>query len=339
MSYIITMNDAKSLEGKGRNGLYNVGSTCYVNTSIQCLGHCMPFLKFVLYDPRHIIEGSLVYELNDVLKELWIKDNGVIPNRFLKQLRAHMGDLINVFEQNDIHEFLTLFIDKMNRGISGTLDTDALLARIKYDDTSYDKLRRKMDKSWFMNVGREYSPLIDMFYGQSVVQIVCGNCDKIHHVYEPFAILPIPIPTAPADLMECINHYCTEEYLNDGHSEWKCDGCKQQSKSLKTMKFWRLPKVLMICLKRFTEDLRKNNTPIVIKEQIDLSDVTIGPTRSKYRIKAVGCHTGNFHSGHYYAICQNPDGRWYRIDDTTVSEAGKNESPSNAYMLFYEIIE
>lgn len=325
------------LHGKGKNGLFNVGSTCYVNTSVQCLGHCLHFLKFILFDESNIIrEGTLTYELKDVLKELWINDNGVIPNRFLKCLRVCMMNLMNVYEQNDMHEFITLFIDKMNAGISTRLDLDTLC--VEYKQNSYDKLKKKLDKAWFMSVGREYSPMIDIFNGQSIVQIVCGHCNKIHHVYEPFSILTLPVPQQPSVLTDCLKHYATEEYLNEHQNDWKCDSCKKNVKSLKTMKFWRLPKVLMICLKRFTHDMKKNNVSIGLPDTIDVSEYMIGPSKeTNYDLKAIGCHSGNFYSGHYFAVCRNPDGSWYRIDDTVISDANKDESRSNAYMLFYEL--
>lgn len=249
-----------------------------------------------------------------------------------------MSDIMNIFEQNDIHEFLTLFLDKISVGIGHRIDIDTMISSQTYKNTTYDKLKKKMDISWFLSVGKDYSPMIDLFNGQSIVQIVCGHCNKIHHVYEPFSILALPVPKQPSTLIDCIKHYTTEEYLNSETNEWKCDGCNQRVKSLKTMKFWRLPKVLMVCLKRFTQELEKNNVYIDAPDTLDLADYMIGPTTGKsYKLKSIGCHTGNFYSGHYYALCCNPDGSWYRIDDTVVTDTDKNEQHSNAYMLFYEI--
>jgi ubiquitin C-terminal hydrolase len=339
---ISTTSKKEFFAGKGINGLMNKGNTCYINTSIQCLGHCTNFLHYILSGKYERIDGNLINELRELFMELWINNNGVIPNRFLKYLKLNMSS-IDIWEQNDIQEFLVMFIDKLNASISKSIDPEIALNNIIYLDTHYDKLKKKMDKSWFQSMCREFSPLLDYFYGQSVIQIICGNCRKIHHNYEPFSILTLPISNTQEGLIDCLKHYSTSEYLNDpnssndDHIEWKCDGCNKCAKSLQTMKFWRLPKVLTICFKRFRNDSSKNNVLISIPEEIDVSDFVIGETTVKYELCSIACHMGSFNNGHYYAICKNPNGIWFRLDDTSISElTGEFKTPNNAYMVFYQ---
>jgi ubiquitin C-terminal hydrolase len=324
---------------KGINGLMNTGNTCYINTSVQCLGHCINFLHFVLSGQYSRNTGHLLNELRELLKELWINNNGVVPNRFLKHLREQMRGL-DIMDQNDIQEFLTMFIDKLNYSISKKIEPTNALKVHTYQDTQYDKLRLKLDIAWYNTNKNEFSPLLEYFYGQTVVQIVCGNCEKIHHNYELFSILLLPIKNEEQNILDCIRHYSSTEYLNDsGHNDWKCDGCNQQTISMKSMKFWRLPKILGICLKRFTYDLRKNNTLVKIPEEIDMKEFLLGPSKSIYKLCSVACHIGSFSNGHYYAICRNPNGIWYKIDDTSINPLGTEfETPLNAYMAFYEVV-
>lgn len=334
---------SESFAGKGLNGLANVGNTCYVNTTVQCLGHCISFLRHALerkYDEEDP-KGTLLYELREILQELWVHDNGVIPNRFLKYLSFYLKGF-ELFEQNDISEFYTLLVDKLNYSVSKQIDTESALSGIKYGDAPIDKLRKKLDRAWLQSTGKEFSELIGFFYGQSIIQIVCGNCEKIHHNYEPFSMLLLPTGNEPSSLEDCISKFAGEEHVNDEEHKlknelWKCDGCNECHESLKTMKYWRLPKVLVVGLKRFTSDLKKINTHIDVPETLDLSKYVLGPTHKKYELKSMACHSGNFHRGHYFAVCKNPNGKWYRIDDTSVSEIqGTYQTPTSAYMLFYE---
>lgn len=333
------------LAGKGLNGLFNSSNTCYVNTSIQCIGHCTSFLEFVLdgkYE-KHI--GDLINELREVLHALWVANNGIIPNRFLKYLQQHMP-CIDIRQQNDIQEFITLFFDKMNVSLAVKLNVDSVMSMNSYDDSPLGKLHQKIDRSWYSTVGSEYSPIVEYFYGQSIVQILCGHCGKIHHNYEPFSLFMLPIIQQEhagrgASMENCLHHHVSEEYLNDesdaSSTEWNCDACKERAKSLQTIKFWRLPKVLTVCLKRFTPDLRKNNILVDIPQSIDLSEYTVGPTNKKYVLRSIACHTGVYGGGHYYAICKNPNGEWYKYDDTEVTKLeGSFKSPNTAYMIFYE---
>jgi len=341
-----------AMSKKGTCGLANVGNTCYINTTIQCLGHCPSFLDYVLHGEYNREPGQFLTELYEVLKELWVNDNNVIPNRFLQHLCAQMKGFY-VMEQNDIQEFFTLFVDKMNQGICTNITDRALVSLDSApDDTTsnngkYNKLCKKMEKAWIKSVGNEYSPIINFFYGQSIVQIVCGKCEKIHHCYEPFCNLLLPIIKSDGetgiDLLACLEHFVADEILNnnnDNHN-WKCDGCQEQPLSYKTMKFWKLPKVLTICIKRFTYDLKKNNTPVKVPEHIDMTKHVLGHTSNDskiYELCAIACHIGSFNHGHYYCVCKNPNGKWYKIDDTMVHELGDLEVPPTAYMLFYQLV-
>lgn len=330
------------VQRKGVNGLANIANNCYVNTGIQCLGHCPVFLDYVLNGKYESKEGELIYELKKVLEQLWVKDNSIIPTRFLRYMQMHLREL-NIAEQNDIQEFLVLFIDKMNRSISIKLDTAQIMEQISYNDTTYDKLRKKVDIAWLKDMGHEYSKLVEMFYGQSVIQIICGHCQKIHHQYEPFSILFLPLSSKENEtLNDCLKNYMCEEYLNEhdatDHS-WTCDGCKKSVKSLKTTKLWRFPKILMICVKRFTYDLNKNNKVVDVPLRLDMEPYSLNDTERKYELKSVACHVGTFSRGHYYAICKNDqDQTWYYIDDTRIHKIPRWETPSHFYMGFYELV-
>ncbi len=328
-----------SLANKGLNGLANISNSCYINTIIQCLGHCTRFLYFVLKDEYKIVNYKqrtpFLEEFKEILNALWINDTGLIPHRFLKVCHQYIQG-IDIYEQNDAQEFLTMFIDKLNFSISQNINVPEMMDKTVYTDTNIDKLKKRLDIAWYNSICKEYSSLIDYFYGQTVIQIVCGNCKKIHHNYENFSVLLIPIPNEQNGLNDCIKHYLLEEYLDT----WKCDSCSETSKSLRTMKFWRLPKILVVSLKRFNYDMTKNNTPVAITSNIDLKEYILSPnTPSKYTLRSIACHSGSFSNGHYWAICQNPNGKWYRIDDTMISEFdASSEFAGGVYLLFYELL-
>lgn len=338
------------MAGKGSNGLMNVGNSCYINTAIQCLGHCSNFLEFVLsgkYTSADNNDNKLLWELRELFIQLWIKDNGVIPNRFLNHLRQNIKSL-EIHEQNDIQEFLGVLIDKLNQSIAKQVNPDKALEALEASrsnaDTLYEKLKRRLDKAWIQGVCKEMSPLVDFFYGQTVVQILCGHCQKIHHSYELFVELFLSIPMTNStekrySVNECLEHCMQEETLNleQGH-EWKCDHCNQKAPSVKSTKICRLPHVLILCLKRFSHDLRKIDTRIDIPKTIDLAPYMIGQTYPTYNLASVACHAGSFGHGHYYALCKNMNGQWYNIDDTLVRGIGPDPDVSNnAYVLFYEM--
>ena len=324
-------------------GIHNMGNTCYINTVIQCLSYCNSFLTFVL-DAKyqeHLKnkDDNIIDILASLYKDLWVNEQTVIPRDFLKGLYSKMNGMINIFEQNDINEFIAIFIDKLNDEICKPFQPKLG----PYNSSSYDNQRKKMDYSWYLSNKKDYSPLKDMFYGQMISQIVCGNCGKIHHNYEVFMNIMVPV-LPETTLIDCIANLLNEDSVNnhedDNDNTWKCDSCNECAKSKKTIKLWRLPDILIISLKRFSSDLKKINNHIIIPDVLDMKPFAISPHKLEYQLKSVALHAGAFHSGHYIAACKNKE-KWFLIDDESVNQIKPEcvgDLIKNGYMFFYERI-
>ena len=342
-------------------GLKNIGATCYINTLIQCLCSCSYFVNFILSE-KYLdrIQNDNVYfikELKSIVNSLLVDGNSLIPVRFLKTLKLKF-DFIDINQQNDLHEILLLILNKMNEEIkiSDTLkyfDTNILRRSINNSDTEYKKLDDKCYKMWYELHKKEYSELVELFYGHSISQIVCGNCNFIHHNNEFFNILDLEIPEKdpkiPIDIYDCIEKHTSIEFLNYNidDDKWKCDVCNESKKSGKVIKHWKFPPILIICLKRFYFDknlnrMTKNNTYIDIPFELDLKDYTMSnKSKTKYKLESVGLHFGNIYGGHYSSVVRkdkNTDDKWLLIDDLTINKINKKDINLNsAYMLFYSL--
>ena len=80
-------------------GLPNLGNTCYINTALQCLFSINTFKSFIV--SLQIPELSNVFES----KKHYVS--------FIKYLSQHIT-LINISDENDIHEFLLLFFQHLH---------------------------------------------------------------------------------------------------------------------------------------------------------------------------------------------------------------------------------
>ena len=326
---------------KGKHGLINIGSTCYINTALQCLSHCLEFMYFVLSKKYNLrVPNSMMEELRQVLVELWLNSKNISPKKLVNCINHNLA--IEAYEQNDINEFIIYLIDHLNKEISEKFKPSKreLITINKYTKTPYDVQRFKMDVSWFDKVGNEYSKLIDIFHGQSITQIICGNCNHISHNYEVYSNMMVPLTDSTNSLEECLDMYFHDETLNES-IEWRCDECKQKSKSIKSMKLWRNPNILIISLKRFTYDMKKNNKVISVPEYLSLDKYTAALGSAKYRLVSIACHIGSFMGGHYYALCRHPDDKWYLYDDDQVTEMNAESlAPhiAKSYVYFYECV-
>lgn len=95
-----------------------------------------------------------------------------------------------------------------------------------------------------------------------------------------------------------------------------CEGCK-------TSKAWRKlyikdpPEVLIISLKRFNNNLSKNNAIIRPPFRLDLEGHCLNKGPIVYEIFAISEHSGSAHGGHYVAYSRR-GGDWYYFSDSNV---------------------
>lgn len=350
------MDVLQLMSEKNTSGLGNVGATCYINTVVQCLGFLPDFLQLALTKQGVQKQSTpLIDELQEVYRELWVNNKAILPYKFLGALQKSFGGLLNIAEQNDIMEFLMVYLDKLNTDMAVEViidndDMNKLKEQSKiYLNEKYRNLVFSMEQEWLNTIKKEYSPIMDIFYGQNVSQITCGHCKYIHHNYEAFNCISLPIPKKDTDTNELtinyvLNEYFTKELLNKESKEWTCDKCNHHEPSAKCIKLWKMPKVLMINLKRFDHTLRKNNTPVKMPVTIDLSQYVIcDKSYVNYHLTSVGHHLGGSNSGHYVALCRHPLGEWYVIDDENVRKTTNSneiqQGCDHGYVYFYRANE
>ncbi|RPD76448.1 cysteine proteinase [Lentinus tigrinus ALCF2SS1-7] len=163
-------------------------------------------------------------------------------------------------------------------------------------------------------------------------------------------------------LQDCLDEFTREEKLGEDDL-WYCPRCKKHQQATKGMDLWKVPDILIVHLKRFSNSrmLRDKidtfvDFPI---EGLDLSSMvgerSVGKRLQEegvdvealglhdldeplmYDLFAVDEHLGGLGGGHYRAYAMNHvTGKWYHFDDSHVTpsrpEAAVN---SNAYLLFY----
>ena len=141
-------------------------------------------------------------------------------------------------------------------------------------------------------------------------------------------------------LEDCFEAFREEETLKRGN-EWYCCKCKKHVLAKKKMDLFYLPKLFVICLKRFSKGRYwgKNDDNVDFKiNNMNMKDFVCGPDKdnSIYDCFAVSQHYGSTGGGHYTAICKNIDGNWYGYNDSSCHRASESEVVSSAaYVIFY----
>jgi ubiquitin C-terminal hydrolase len=303
-------------------GLANLGATCYINACIVSLAFCGIFREMVL-NGDYKLNDELMGELQDVYKKIWVEKHGVIPRGLIKTLKSKISE-IDIHMQNDIGEFFVLFIDKLNNSICSHAAPP--FGGKSYSRTRFGVMSKKMDDEWARMHKNAYSEIIPLFYGQTINQIKCHKCSKLIQSMDVISTLMVPVPEKKCTLEECLSLY-----LDDERVETTCEKCNVKGNNTRSWMIWRYPKILVICLKRFTYDLRKNNVYVEVPEDLEMGN-------HKYTLRSVANHMGSYMGGHYMAYCKHgDDNKWYEYDDDVVRELGTNMPlMQHAYMLFYE---
>jgi ubiquitin C-terminal hydrolase len=346
-----TMNKKfEKYSNSGLTGLTNCGNTCYLNTCLQILSHTYEFNDILNNgDFRRYLkktpDGVLLHEWDELRKLMWSENCIVTPKRFLRVVQSVAASknrhLFTGYSQNDMTEFLLFVMECFHEGLSREVNMSVKGKTI----TQKDLLAKKCYERIIELYQKSYSELLDLFFGIQVwsSQVIINgkpeeaNIDDMNP--DPFMSLDLWLEAqAPSrTLDECIRKNMEPEKI-EGFKD------KEGNQKQRLLKFWCLPQVLMINIKRYTPFGQKIRTPVCPNEEIDMGPYMIGYTSTQsnyYELFAAAIHSGgSIQGGHYYAIIRNSNGKWYIFNDTNVIEFKGDETNlkmklSEASCFFY----
>tara|TARA_Y100000816_G_C26066330_1_gene560438 strand:- start:434 stop:1486 length:1053 start_codon:yes stop_codon:yes gene_type:complete len=331
-------------KSNGLTGLANLGNTCFVNSMLQCLLHTYELNN--LLDNKQLWQKkikkkpeSLIFlEWNELRKMMWSEDCTISPAGFIQAVQkvanAKNQDIFTGFAQNDFTEFLHFCVScfhsslerEVNMEISGAIKN-------KTDKTAkicYDMMSNMYKK--------EYSEILQIFYGIHVSQTKSLENNYKNISPEPFFDLSLEMEGCN-NLVECIDKYTSVEKLT-GDNKLYNDKSKKYEEGEKRIQFFDLPDVLVITLKRFKNNNRKDQKMVDFPlEGLNFKKYMIGYDKSKYIYDLYGIanHSGNVLGGHYTSFVKIKNNDWYLFNDTEIRKVNnidKIKTPK-AYCFFY----
>ncbi|PGH29080.1 ubiquitin carboxyl-terminal hydrolase 8 [[Emmonsia] crescens] len=262
-----------------RTGLVNMGSTCYMNSIIQCLSVTIQLTKFFIDNGFHSqvqknwkgSQGILPGLFANLVRSLWKNDVEVIRPTSFRNFIGRLNPEWAGSRQQDAKEFFDVLLDCLHEDLNLNWNRTPLKPLTIEQEMRREQMPIEQVSTieWNRYCHREYSYISSLFAGQHASRLRCRTCRRTSTTYEAFFSISVEIPTSPAsgagDLYQCLNSYCQEEMLS-GDEVWKCPHCRRECEATKQIILTRAPRFLVIHFKRFSlsryQQTRKIHTPI-----------------------------------------------------------------------------
>nr|CDS33928.1 ubiquitin carboxyl terminal hydrolase 4 [Hymenolepis microstoma] len=142
-----------------------------------------------------------------------------------------------------------------------------------------------------------------------------------------------PIIRLPVKLQNCVDLFLTSEQLGI-HDLWYCKVCKDHQRAFKKFDLWKLPRILVVHLKRYRSSYRVSKNDVYVEYPLDDFRLPYLKDSPTYELTAVSNHMGGLGGGHYTAFAKSGNS-WYSFNDTYVDKLSTPPVSSSAYILVY----
>ena len=346
-------------------GLQNIGATCYMNATLQCLCHIDKFVNFFKYNKQANFiynnkdENKLSYSFKILIEQLWPDGQNNKSKKYyaphdFKEKISKMNPLFEGIQANDSKDLVNFIVMTLHEELNKANSTNNNLT----DSINIDQRNKDLVFSVFIKNFTETNQSIisDIFYGVHCSITQCQNCKTISYNYQTYFFLIFPLEEVRKFKMQynpndtqLLNIYDCFQYnqkidLMFGENAMYCNYCRQTCGATMGQILTVTPEVLILILNRgqgiqfkiklnFFEDLNLANF-VEHKE-----------TGCRYKLIGVITHLGESDmSGHFIAYCKDPISNvWYKFNDAIVNQVQdfQNEVINFAmpYLLFYQKIQ
>ena len=184
----------------GLCGSYNLGNTCFMNSSIACLSNCTELTYYFLSgeykkdinrENKLGMGGALAESWGELLSEYWIGQNHVGDPSDFKRTFGHKIKRFSGYNQQDSNEFIDLFLDNLNEDLNAVTNKEYIELKEKGENETDEQCSKRF---WDNYLKRNDSIITDLFCGQMKSTVTCPNCKFINITFDPFNTLNLNIP-------------------------------------------------------------------------------------------------------------------------------------------------
>lgn len=298
-------------------GIFNQGSTCYLNAVVQTLFH-LPIFRAKIYNLKPTVDSPVATALRNLFVQLELGSKSITTT----ELTAAFGwDRYEASIQHDVHELIQQLLDSLETAVAG---------------------------------GPEAAFIRDLFSGMQVYRSKAVNVNYTSDRLEDFYDIELTVQ-GKKSIEESLAVFVQPETI-EGVSIAVTPGAQPTPHHIKrTQRLMRLPPILCVHPNRVGFDM-ETFAPITLRnswtfpfDSLDLSPYMMDgdtlhvdkesqakmdllvkngddalPCGTDYELHSVLIHAGDANIGHYYCYVRLED-QWVRFNDEFVDSAEEQE--------------
>ena len=344
-------------------GLNNVGSTCFMNATLQCLLHISELNLYFLNEypnDYNILRtknsssetmGNISLAYYNVINEVYLKsiqcnnnyymnNNSFAPNEF-KETLGKYNSQFRYYEANDSKDLILYLLQTFHEELNYFGDQPFPVNLLRPN-----QLNRADTFNYFNNTYnfQNFSIVSKLFYGTYENIIKCCNCNKMYFSYQKFEFISFSTYNYRNGIFNIYNGFQDNQAIQylQGNNKYFCPSCQNLYDGETCCKIITPPSKLIINID-YGKNKINNVKQLIFDETIDITSFINFDSGKKiiYQISGVCTHLGSSGpTGHYIAYCRNKQtGMWYNFNDSFVRLCDKNEIyRGSPYLLVYEQI-
>ena len=349
-------------------GLQNVGATCYMNATLECLIHMKElsqlllsafFFKYPKENKDYAEKHKLTLSYINILSQVFFpKLNGntskyYAPYEF-KNLISELNPLFQGVQANDAKDLLQCILENLH--------TELKMATQYFQEYNIDQRDEKASMQYFFNsyVTQNKSPIQDYLYGINRIKSICLKCNTAKYNFQTYNLLYFPLKEAKRvavlrkkkedekfdeknyilNLEDCFAHSEQVDHFT-GDNQMFCNECQSSADAEYQTVLYTTPTILSIVLNRGKANLDfQENFEFGL--DLDIKKYIYNPEakHGKYYLIGMVVHSGlHGMGGHFIAYCRmDKKAKWFCYNDAWVTECNdieKKLSENSPYILFY----